>query len=248
MTIQWQPKSPAEVVFRSIMWIGPLNGDYIVTSALTVLDSSSTIILSDIAHTNTEVTCTVSGGLLDELAILQSQITTGDGRTLVQIATMAIADPQAVLVPTSPSSTTKQIAVNMAFEEMVLAGYEFDQTSEEQFSLLRRLDALMGEWKMQGLDLGYNFPDVFGQGNLTDAIGVADEAMNAVVLELALRGCVAIGKTLSAESMRAYGSAMIVLRTAYAVIPQRVLQPTTAIGSGNKPWSSWRPFGFNSGN
>lgn len=247
MTVQWAPKSPDEVVYRSIMWIGPLNGGIIATSALAVLDDSSTIALTNVANTNTEVTCTVSGGLLGELAVIQNTITTLDGRTLVQIITMGIADPQAVLVPTSPSSTTKQIAVNMAFEEMTLAGYEFDQTPEEQFSLLRRLDAIMGEWKMAGLDLGYNFPNVFGQGNLTDAIGVPDETMNAVILELALRGASAIGKTLSPETMRAYAAAMIALRTAYAALPQRRLDPNTAIGSGNKPWSTWQPFGWQTG-
>jgi hypothetical protein len=139
-------------------------------------------------------------------------------------------------------SASKRTIVALAFEEVGLAGFEFDATPEEQSSAMRRLDILMAEWKASSLDLGYNFPASIGAGNLDDASSLPDSALNVVAIYLALRISPGIGKTLSVETKTAMSQGMIALRTRYAVLPERVLPSSTIRGAGAKPGSIWAPF------
>lgn len=250
MTLLWAPKSPTEVVYRNITWIGPLAGADIVTSTVVLTPETASIILTDVSTTTDEVRATISGGLSGELAILTNTVTTSDGRTLVQSIVMAVLDSLQTLVPTGPSTSTKRQLVEMAFEECGLDPYEFNPTPQEYATALRRLDALMLVFEGPGnnLPMGYNAPVVFGQSDLSDVSGIPDIAIDAVSQQLALRIAPNLGKTLSAETKAAYSQNLAAMRTAFSVIPERALQPGTPRGAGNKPQSVWAPFGFQGGN
>ena len=141
-----------------------------------------------------------------------------------------------------PSTATKALILDLMFEECGRAGYEFDRTSSEDASALRRLDALMSEWQAQGIYLNYNFPAVLGQSQPTDAAGVPDAVVNTVALAGALRIAPGMGKTLSPETRKALADGIAFVRAETATIPSALFPRTTPSGLGNKPWSIWYPF------
>lgn len=145
-----------------------------------------------------------------------------------------------------PSTSTKRTIVTMAYEESSLAGYEFDVTPEELVTALRRLDALMAEWEPT-IALGYNFPAVFGNGDLDDLSGIPDFAIDVAAKYLALRISPMMGKTYSAESRYALAAGMRDLRAKTAVVPVSTLPITTPRGMGNRYLSRWQPFIGNDG-
>lgn len=239
MGLRWRSKTVDEVVVREINWAGQLNGDYIDTHSLTIEDGTLTLGTPTVG---TEiVTVEISGGEEGTIVLLD-QITTGDGRTLQQIITVEIVEATADDTPVLPSTATKKTILDMAFEQAALAGYTFDQTPEERFSMLRQLDGLMAAWQTQGINLDYNFPATFGQGDPDEASGIPDFALLTAASALAMRHAPGIGKTMSAEARANFNSGMIQLRAATAEIPNRKLQRRTARGAGGKPWSVWHPF------
>lgn len=237
----WPAKDPDETLSYGIDWTSALNGDPIVSATFVMTKGSATI--GAFAFDETTCSVTISGGVNYQPAFFTNTVTTAGGFIYEQLIELPIL---ATGFPVGVSTTTKQTLVNMAFEEIGLAGYEFDATPEEQASALRRLDALMRVWQGPGnnIRLNYNFPGIFGAGDLSDPSGIPDTAIDATIQQLALRIMPAIGKSMSPESRVAYAQNMTALRTAFVFIPQRQIPRTTAIGSGNKPFSTWNPFGW----
>lgn len=122
--------------------------------------------------------------------------------------------------------------VAMAYDEIGIAGYEFEQSSDETAVALRRLNALMLDWKAQGIDLGYVAPD-YGAGNAGDASGILQADMNAVALGLAMRLAPTIGQQISTETRAAYKRSFALLQARYSKIPKRTMPRDTARGAGN---------------
>lgn len=237
MTQLLTPKKPEEAI-AYYSDFGPILGDDWITS-YTLTVSSGTVAITEEEHGRQFVRFVVSGGVDGEEATFDLHIETDGGQKIDREIALTILDAASAL---APATLTKRTVVNMAFEEIGLAGYEFDATPEEQFSALRRLDALMAEWKTSSLDIGYNFPTVMGQGDLDDEAYIPDSSLNTVAIYLALRIMPAIGKTMSAETRLALSQGMSALRTACAVIPNRRLPANTPVGSGNKSRSTWAPF------
>jgi|GEM_PF-1384111 len=140
-----------------------------------------------------------------------------------------------------PSTSTKRTIVNMAYEEASLSGYEFDITPEEQVSALRRLDALMAEWRAQSINLAYNFPATFGAGGLDDPSGIPDSAVNVAAMQLAIRIFPMFGKRTSAETRYALAQGLNALRASTAFIPALNLPRGTPLGQGNRYSTLWQP-------
>lgn len=135
-----------------------------------------------------------------------------------------------------PSTNTKRQIVEMAYEECSLAGYEFNVTPEELVSGLRKLDAMMAEWRVMSKDLAYNFPATFGEGDLDDLSGIPDAAVSGVSISLALAIMPAMGKAMSPESMNRYGRAMDAIKAMCAVIPTVAWPSGVPAGAGNRRW------------
>lgn len=235
------PKRSTEAVLYSFDWTRDLAPTSDTLQSFTLVRSTGTVTIGTTANTDKAVTAILSGGADGETATFLLTVVTTGGQTLARDLSLTISDGSTAIYP---STNTKRQLVEMAFEEIGLAGYEFDATPEEQASTLRRLDALMAEWAGPGvnLDVGYNFPPIMGGSDLDDASGVPDFAMNIVAIKLAIRIMPAIGKTMSPETSQAMSAGWTGLRNALAVIPNRTLPRRTIRGAGAKPWGTWNPF------
>lgn len=236
------PKAPADTVAYFIDWSKQLDadGDAIATFDLTV-SSGTVVIAPDPTNFGTFLRCVISGGANGELAVLACTVNTVGLQVLTRDIQLYVSTGAEAI---TPSTATKRTIVYIAFEEIGLAGYEFDATPEEYASALRRLDILMAEWAISLQGLNYNAPPQIGTGNLDDESGLPDDALNATAISLALRIMPAIGKTMSTESRVAYGQAMNALRARYTPKVERQLQAGTPRGAGQKPYGVWYPFGY----
>lgn len=241
MALTWPSKDPSEVEFYGIDWTQRLAGDGIATSVFSLADAQGVTIVSQ-SNTPTGSTVQLSGGTDGQTAQILCTITTVAARTLEETIFLPIVS--SADTPEVPATATKRQVVEMAFEEIGLAGYEFDATPQEQASALRRLDGLMAEWKGgQSLDLGYLFPASFGGSDLDEPSGLPDASINTVAIYLALRVMPAIGKSMTAETRLAMASGMQALRTYKAVIPTVPLPIATVRGAGaQKRWLRRLPF------
>jgi hypothetical protein len=254
MTLRWEPKAPTEIVPRVIDWAGILLGDELLTSVIAVVSGGVTTsnIVTDL--TSGLITLDVSGGTVplpsdpywqtcDDgkyLAVLTNTVTTLAGHTYLETIYQPLVVPQ-VALPMAGAATKRDI-IERAMTEMGLAGYEFDPQPDEYSTALHRLDDLMAELGGPGnnMDLGYNFPAQYGGGDIADIAGVPNFSVGALGLLLSQRLMPAIGKDMKRETRVSLSQAMIALRAACAVIPNRQLPRTTAIGAGNKPY--WNVF------
>ena len=235
--IIWAPKKPDETVGYTIDWAPDLRLDAIEWFSLTV--SSGSAVIQDAAFTGNLVSALISGGTDGETTVFECEVRTVAQQVLyktVSLYTVEDADPKI------PSTSTKRAIVELAFQECRLNNYQFDLTPAEMNAALQKLDNLMAEWAVTGRDLGYNYPVVYGGGDLSDESGIPNVAVQGASLYLALRIAPQMGKTLSAETRRSMTQAMIAIDTITAVPVDRLLTRTTPLGAGNKPWTTWEPF------
>lgn len=230
MPVSWASKDASEVRNYRYSWLGRLNGAEIDSATLTV--ESGTVTLSNVSNTINSISATVTGGDDCEDAVLLSTIVTDNGETLEQSILLSVRP--SYLLNAGPSTSTKRQIVEMAYEECSLAGYEFDVTPEEQFSALRQLDALMAQWAMESMNLGYNAPAIFGEGDLEDYSGIPDAAITGVSITLGMAKAPAMGKTLSPETRARLSKAMLVIRTMCAQTRQMGWARGTPAGAGNR--------------
>jgi len=95
---------------------------------------------------------------------------------------------------------TKRDIINMAFEEIGLAGYVFDLQPQQLEGALRRLDVMMATWNGKGIRLGYPLPSGIGASDLDQDTNVSDAALEAMALNLAVRIAPGFGKTPSPDT------------------------------------------------
>lgn len=235
------PKQPSEVALYALDLALALKPTGDTVESYTLAVSAGTVTVSDDWADDHAVYATVAGGANSETAALLLTAVTTLGQTLKRSYSISISN---TAVSSDRSTSTKQQILNMAFEEIALAGYEFDVTAAETSSALRRLDALMAEWNGPGVNIpiSYNFPAALGGSSAADASGIPDFAFNAVGIALALAVMPVIGKTMSPETRLRMGQGMNALRAAYAQIPDRQLPASALRGAGAKPFSSWTPF------
>jgi hypothetical protein len=232
---QLAPKTNLSTVDRVIDWSAPLGDDYILSSLFVVTSGTITLTNPLFAYQQTEIT--IAGGAVGETATITNTITTAGEQTLDGTFTIYV---EAALGPYGASTTTKGDVVEMAFEEMALAGYEFDHGPDEIASALRKLDALMAESSMPAV--GYNAPAGIGQSDVLDASGLPDSCVQTISIMLGCRYSPAYGKTMSAQTRKDRNEGLNAMRTLVLTIPQAQLRAGTPVGSGNKWRSIWRPF------
>lgn len=135
---------------------------------------------------------------------------------------------------------TKRQFVEQAFEEIGLAAYVYDLTPEQLQSALRRLDAMMAGWNVNGIRVGWPMPSTPDASDLDVDTKVADVANEAIYLNLGVRLAPSFGKTLSpdtkADADAAYSN---LLNQTAAPTPERQLPNTLPRGAGTKPWRSF---------
>jgi hypothetical protein len=229
----WPPKKPGETVAYPIDWReeldapGPYCGDTIDTYTI-VVQSGDAVLGVDQLDCN-KIIVLVSGGTDGTRTTILNTITTVNGQILERTITLLVSDDA---VPYAPSTSTKRLVVNMAYDEVRLSVPEFQVDPGELNTALTKLDILMAEWAVSGIYLGYNAPAIPGDGNLDDEIGIPNAALHATSLYLALRISPAFGKALSAESKIAMALALSNLRGMTLRIPNMRLPRNTPIGQG----------------
>lgn len=139
---------------------------------------------------------------------------------------------------------TKLELVGAAFEEIGLAGYEFDLTADEQASALRKADALAAYWNGMGVRIGYALPSTPGSSDINDQSGITDNAYQAFATALAIRLAPSFGKTVTPETKVAAKQAYDALVARLMSDPPRVQLPgTMPAGAGNRRFrGTIRPF------
>lgn len=132
---------------------------------------------------------------------------------------------------------TKRDIVNRAFEEIGLAGYVYDLAPQQLEGALQRLDAMMATWNGKGIRLGYPLPSSTGASDLDQIIGVPDDALEAMHLNLAVRIAPGYGKTVSPDTKaNAQMSYKALLSRSTIPVEMQLGDMTIPSGQGNKGW------------
>ena len=137
---------------------------------------------------------------------------------------------------------TKRQIVDAAFAELALAGYVFDITPEEQLSAVGRLDMMMALWGKIGQRLGYAGTANPESSDPDQDSGLPDWAIEAAVLNLAVRLAPGFGKSLSRATVGLANEAKNYVFAQCASIPQMQPMGNLPIGAGFK--NRWRPAPF----
>lgn len=139
---------------------------------------------------------------------------------------------------------TKRDFIKQAFEEIGLASYVYDLTTDQLQSALRRLDAMIAGWNSNGVRIGYPLSDSPNSSNIDADTGVPDFACEAIYLGLAMRLAPAFGKTVSAETKQLADMAYNNMANQVSLpIMERQLPQTMPRGQGTKPWRNFNnPF------
>lgn len=236
--IVWKPKDPDETVSYEADWTEQLGTDAIASYTMVVTSGDATI--SKQVQSVRAIKFYIAGGTDATTTTFLNTVTTNTGQVLEREYSLYVA---AGLSNYLTTSTTKRQLVEQMFTECALNGWEFDLTPDEKNVALTRLDALMWELRGRGIEIGYNFPNSIGGGDLDDELGAPDQAFFGLALMGAERLCPTMGKTMSKESRIALMDARkSVISAAAGFVPVMSLAPGTPIGSGNKPWSTRYPF------
>lgn len=134
-------------------------------------------------------------------------------------------------------SWTKREIVQNAFEEVGLASYAFDLQPEQMQAGLRRLDNMMATWNSRGLRIGYPLTDSPAGSDLDQDATVTDEAIEAIVSNLAVRLAPMLGKTVSPDTKATARSSYMALLSRRSTIPERLIDVNAVpAGAGTKYW------------
>ena len=141
-------------------------------------------------------------------------------------------------------SYTKREYIQAAFEEIGLASFVYDLTSDEMTAACKRLDAMMAEWNAKGARLGYPIPTTPSSTNLDDDTGVPDLANEAVITNLSIRIAPGYGKQVSPDTKMAAKQAYSTMlgRLMADNMPEKQVPSTLPRGAGHKPWVDGNPF------
>lgn len=135
---------------------------------------------------------------------------------------------------------TKDQLVGQAFDEIAIAGYEFDLSPEEKQAALRRMDAMVAQWQNRGIALGYKLPASPADSSLNDDSGIPDGAAEAVFLNLAVRIAGSKGKNLPAQTLSLAKAAYDDLLTCAAFPREQQFKDGLPAGAGNLPTYGYR--------
>jgi hypothetical protein len=133
---------------------------------------------------------------------------------------------------------TKRELVLQAFGELALYGYEFELTPEEMQTGLVKMDAMMAEWQVRGINLGYTLPATQTGSDLDEDSGIPDYAYSATYTNLAIRLASGFGKAVPQELRVTAKQGMDPLFTMAAYPQQQQFRASVPLGAGNKYWAA----------
>jgi len=142
-------------------------------------------------------------------------------------------------------SWTKQQLIEAALTEIGIASYEYDVHPGELASGLHRLDAMMADWNARGVRLGYPLYSDPDNSSVTEESGLRDSAVEAVIINLAMRLAPSYGRPVSRETKVAAKKALdtLLMRAGVTQPVEKQFPETLPKGAGYKTWRHRRdPF------
>lgn len=136
---------------------------------------------------------------------------------------------------------SKRAIVEAAFEELALAGFEYDLSPEEAQSALKRHNLIMAGWAAKGIQLGQSVVESEGGGDLDDDSGLPTYAVEAAISALSLRICASKGKTPSPmmlHSAKQAREAMLMGRAQLIGQVEQERRGGTPLGDTNRGFNS----------
>ncbi len=91
---------------------------------------------------------------------------------------------------------SKRNLVNMAFNDLALAGYIFDLTPDEMQTAVLTMDSMMALWETQGIRVGYAMTTDPDSADLDQPSGIPDWMNMAVYKNLAIMMAASFGKAV----------------------------------------------------
>lgn len=137
--------------------------------------------------------------------------------------------------------TKRQIVVK-AFSEIGYASYIYDVMPEQLYDALTSLEAMMGDWETMGIETGYPIADNPTVEDLDIQTKVTINAYTAIYANLALDIAPMFGKTVLPQTSMKARRGYVGLLNMVAFPREQQLPSTMPLGTGNKPWRSWRVF------
>jgi hypothetical protein len=134
-------------------------------------------------------------------------------------------------------SWTKRDLISQALTEIGLAEYNFDLDPAQWQAALRRLDAMIGQWELKGIRLGFPIPASYAESSLDQDSKAPDTALEALYLNLAVRLAPMYGKTPSPDTkaMASQGYKALLAQSAQPVEMQ-IDSGAVPAGAGYKYW------------
>lgn len=134
---------------------------------------------------------------------------------------------------------TKRQFLELAYEEIGLAGYVFNLPPEQYAKALRRLDAMMAEWAVNGVQVGYPLAGSPQDSSEDTEFDVPLFAVEPIYASLAMRLAQTVGKTPSPDTKRIAREGYETLCEQCIEVPEMQQARRMPLGAGNKYWG-WR--------
>lgn len=133
-------------------------------------------------------------------------------------------------------SWTKKQFIEQAFDEIGLASYVYELTTDQLQSALRRMDTMLATWNAKGIRIGYPLPSTPEDSDINQETTVPDRANEAIFLNLAVRLAPSYGKQVSPDTKQSAKMAYDALMSYAAMPPEMQLPQGMPLGAGNKSW------------
>lgn len=231
-----QPKSPLSTRFYIIDYSKLLVTDTIGTFTIEV--ATGTVVVSKPVNNAQQIGFFLAGGIAGETATFTITINTTGLQIFPDTATIFVVANEDNLDFTA---ITKGQIVQWAWQDLRLSGYTFDHTADENNAMLARLDGLMREYRLKGINTGYNQPLQIGQSVLNEIAGIEDGLGMSIATLVAAEFMDGIGKSFTPSFIRKLSKARAWIYAFCRNIPNRALPQSTPVGAGNI-WDIYMPF------
>lgn len=227
--MEWLAKDPDETRLYVIPW-GEIAPDTIASFTLT--RTSGTVTIGETDHDERSVSALISGGANGETATFEHTITTTAGQIIPKEISLRVTAGADSLSPNT--SYTKGALGIRALGKLGIANYVFDTEAEEDVALLREMDDMMAEWQAKLEPLGYAQPLTAGTSLPSDASGIDQATVGAVVSSLAVRIAGDYGKTPAPNLIKTANSGRSIIFARYAKRVEMVPMAGTPTGAGHR--------------
>ena len=135
---------------------------------------------------------------------------------------------------------TKRQLIDLAMEELGIASYVFDSSPGQYQFALMRLELLIAAWNANGVRLSYPLASTVDSSSLNNNTNIPDYAIEAVVLNLAIRLAPSYRINISpATRLNADTSYAKMLNLSAQPTPTKDFPGGLPLGQGNKNYTKY---------